>query len=56
MGQLPLGKLGLSEDIVECLQLGPRQARRVQNPVEEGIALLPVAEREEGAQGEGGVT
>ena len=38
--QLPLGQPRLAEDVVEHLQLGPGQARRVQHPVEERLGLL----------------
>ena len=52
MRQLALGEVRLAENVVEHLQLGPAQARRVQHPVQEGVRLFPIAQREERAQGE----
>src|SRR5215211_4005462 len=55
MHQLPLGHPRLAEHVVEHLELRPGQARCVQQPAEEGLRLLPVAECEQGAQRERGV-
>ena len=55
IGAEVFGDPGLAEDIVEDAELGVGEAGGVKEPLGEGMRLAPVAEAEEGADGEGGI-